>query len=299
MSALPPNRRLSGPGDPPPSSRTSRPHAEPAKRNPARKKAARPRAPRPWIGRWIQRLSLMTGIIVVLSASVMVAWGLRRYLRSSPRFAVRTVHVEGNARRTAHQIVSRAGIEVGTNIFAVDETDSAARLSADPWVEKATVTVDLPNDVTIQLVEREARALATIDGSMYLVDAQGELFKRHAEGDPSDLPIVTGIDPDAVARDREGVAMMVRRALELMSDLEQAKIAERHPLQELHLETDGSLTVVVGSEGLSLVFGTPPYRAKVAKAGRILEELRFRKVKSAVLFLDNRAHPERVVVRMK
>ena len=55
----------------------------------------------------------------------------------------------------------------------------------------------------------------------------------------------------------------------------------------------------MGTDGLSLVFGRPPFRAKVAKADRILEELRFRKVKRAVMFLDNEAHPERVVVRMK
>ncbi len=309
MNALPPNRRLSSPGGPPPSSRPSRSSAVPprgkAERAPANpKRSVRTRSEdssrhRLWATRWLQRLSLMTGIIVVISASVLVAWGLRRYLHSSPRFAVRTVHVDGNVRRTAHQIIQRAGIEVGKNVFAVDEGEAAALLKADPWIEKATVTVDLPNDVSIQVVEREARALATIEGKLYLVDARGELFKRFVAGDPYDLPVVTGIDPDVVARDRETVAMTVRRALELMSDLDQAKISARYPVQELHLEPDGSLTVILGSDGISLVFGTPPYRAKVAKAGRILEELRYSKVKSAVLFLDNEAHPERVVVRMK
>jgi cell division protein FtsQ len=253
----------------------------------------------PRLQAWMQRLSLVTGIIVVISASVLVAWGLRRYLRSSPRFAVRTVQVEGNQRRTPHQIAKLAGIETGRNVFTVEEEVAQSLVEADPWIETAEVSVELPNQVTIVVIEHEARALAAIDGRLYLVDNEGEVFKTLEPGDPQDLPVVTGVTSDAINRDREAVAKRVRRALELASDLGRQKIAKRYPVQEVHLEEDGSVTVVVGTEGVSLVFGRPPFRRKVAKAERILEELTYRKVKKAVMFLDNEAHPERVVVRMK
>ena len=125
------------------------------------------------------------------------------------------------------------------------------------------------------------------------------MFKKLADGEPSDLPIVTGIDPDNFAQDREAVRQRVRRALELVADLEGSKIAKRYPIQEVHIDPDTSVTVTVGSDGIVLVFGVPPFSGKVAKADRILEEIRYRKVTRAVLLLDNKAHPERVVVRMK
>ncbi len=248
---------------------------------------------------WLRRLSLMSGVIVVVAASVLVAWGLRRYLRQSPRFSVRTVEVEGNQRRTPHQIAKRAGIENGTNVFSIDEADAKAAVEADPWIATAEVSVELPSTVTIRVVEREARALSVIGGQLYLVDNFGDVFKEHVDGDPTDLPIVSGIDAEALRRDRESVTALIRRALDLVADLEQAKIAERYPIQEVNIAPDASVAVTIGSEGMRLVFGTPPFRNKVEKAGRILEELRYRNVKRATLFLDNKAHPERVVVRMK
>ncbi|MEQ9324157.1 MAG: FtsQ-type POTRA domain-containing protein [Polyangiaceae bacterium] len=323
-SQLPSNRRLSraepppappsGPGGGPPSSpgRMSRPRIsspghkaadqlEPNKKPRRKTKAEAKRRLTfgPRLQAWMQRLSLVTGIIVVIAASVMVAWGLRRYLRSSPRFSVRTVQVEGNVRRTPHQIAKLAGIETGKNVFTVEEEIAEAAVEADPWIAEAGVRVDLPNQVIITVKEREAHALAALEGRLYLVDTEGHVFKTLEPGDPEDLPVVTGIDSEAIAADREAVAKRVRRALDLVSDLHQQKIAERYPVQEVNLDQDGSVTVVVGTDGISLVFGRPPFRQKVAKAERILQELRYRKVKQAVMFLDNEAHPERVVVRMK
>jgi cell division protein FtsQ len=288
-SILPPNRRrprdaeadtTRTDSDPPPAVTPQRP----------RKKRAQ---------RWLSRLSLLTGVVVVLAASLFVAWGLRRWLRQSPRFAVRHVEVDGNHRRTPHQLAKRADIDVGKNVFTIDTELAKSAIETDPWIETAVVEVDLPATVRIHVTEREPRALAAVDGVLYLCDGKGNLFKEVAEGDAGDLPVVTGIDADAIARDREGVRQRIERALELMADLEESEVGKRHPIQELHLEPDATVTVVVGTDGIALHFGTPPYRAKIAKAERVLEELRFKQIKSAVLFLDNRSHPERVVVRMK
>ncbi len=266
-------------------------------------KTKAPRKARRWLPsgvatRWLGRLSLLTGIIVVVSASVAVAWGLRRYLRTSPRFAVRDVQVHGHQRRTPQQIAKGAGLVKGINIFTINEEVARAAAEADPWVETAKVHVELPNVVSITVTEREARAVAVVDAQLYLADTKGNIFKELGKTDPRDLPVVTGIETERLKRDRPAVTAHIRRALELVSDLEEAKIARRYPIQELHLESDGAVTVTIGTAGVMLVFGKPPFRAKVDKAQRILEELRYRKVKRAVLFLDNQAHPERVVVRL-
>src|SRR5690606_10531846 len=142
--------------------------------------------------------------------------------------------------------------------------------------------------VTVKVIEREPRALATVAGQLYLVDSSGEIFKELRDGDPIDMPVITGVSADEIAKDREGVRMRMRRALDVVADLERAEIAERHPVQEVAVAPDLSTTVTVGTDGITLVFGPPPYRAKIAKAARILEELRYRKLSSAVLFLDNR-----------
>ncbi|MEM1032586.1 MAG: FtsQ-type POTRA domain-containing protein [Myxococcota bacterium] len=251
------------------------------------------------MARWWGRFSLVTGVIVVISASVLVAWGLRRYLHQSPRFALRKVVVEGHQRRTPQGLAKAGGLEAGRNIFGIDEAQAATAIEADPWVERATVRRELPNVMRVEVVERDPRALAVLAGRLYLVDGQGEIFKTYDDGDPTDLPVISGVAEADVGEDREAVRRRLRRALDLVADLERAQIAKRHPVQEVAVTKDLEMRVTVGTDGITLVFGPPPHRAKIAKAARVLEELRYRKVKDAILFLDNRAHPERVVVRMR
>jgi cell division protein FtsQ len=269
---------------PGPASTTIRPPPMPASRGP---------------GRLSRGLSLVGGVAVVLAASIGVAWGARRYIVSSPRFAVRTVVVDGAHRRTAQQIAATGGVAVGKNVFALDLQQAGALIANDPWVEKATVTRKLPSTVTIMVVEREASALVSVGGDLYLATREGDLFKKIGQEDPVDLPIITGISSAQVSSDRKGVIQMVRRVLDVAEEAERTGIARRYPLQELHLEKDGSLVVTIGREAISVSLGQPPYRDKMEEASRILNELARRKANAAVIFLDNDAHPERVVVRMR
>ncbi|WP_437969599.1 FtsQ-type POTRA domain-containing protein [Sorangium sp. So ce260] len=280
---------------PPATSVSVRPPRPPSKGG-SSPREARPARP---MSRHFRALQLLAGAAVVLIASTAVAWGARRYIVSSPRFAVRTVLVDGVQRRTAEQVASSGGIEVGKNIFTLDLELASASISTDPWIERATVTRKLPSTIHVSVVEREAQALVAIGGDLYLATRDGELFKELAEDDPVDLPVVTGITGEQVARDRAGVVIAVRRLLDVVEDMARSGIARRYPIQELHVERDGSVVITIGKEGIALHLGQPPYRDKVGQAARVLTELAQRKASASVIFLDNDAHPERVVVRMR
>lgn len=273
---------------PPPTSRSVRPPPAPEK------------APAKAAGRLSRAAQLVAGVAIVIAASAAVGWGARRYIVSSPRFAVRTVLVDGAHRRPAEKIAAAAGVAVGGNIFAIDLRNAGLAVpAADPWIERATVTRKLPSTVQIAVVEREARALASIGGELYLSTRDGDLFKRAAAEDPLDLPIVTGIQPEQVASDRPGVVLTIKRLLDVADEIDRTGISKTRPLQELHLEKDGSLVVTVGREAILVHLGQPPYRDKIEQASRVLGEVARRKANASIIFLDNDAHPERVVVRMR
>lgn len=277
----------SGDDSPPPGpvAQTVRPPANPAK------KASR--------SRFLSTLQLVAGVLVVLAASVAVAWGARRYVTTSHRFSVRTVTVDGTQRRTADEVATLAGVAIGKNIFAVDPARAEAGILADPWIEKAKVVRNLPGTIDIVIAEREARALCSIGGELYLVTRDGDLFKKVTSDDPTDMPVITGVLPEQITKDRAGVVLSNKRVLDVAEDLEKVGLARRYPIQELHTNTDGSLVVTIGREAILLHFGQPPYREKIEQAARVLNEVARRKASASVVFLDNNAHPERVVVRMK
>ncbi len=100
----------------------------------------KPIASSPKPSSWFQRVQLVTGVIVVVAASVLVAGGLRRYLHKSPRFSVASISVAGNHRLATQAAVKQAGLATGNNIFDVDEERCQAGLRNNPWIETAKVT---------------------------------------------------------------------------------------------------------------------------------------------------------------
>jgi cell division protein FtsQ len=239
------------------------------------------------------------GLVIVVATACGVAWGARRYVTMSPRFAVQDVVVLGAHRYAPEDIEAKAGLARGQNVFSLDLDAAHAKLLTDPWIAHASLVRRLPGAVVIDIEERQAAAIvASIAGDMWLAGPTGELFKRLEPTDPHDLVVVTGIDEDAVLHDSEGVAKTVRRGLDLASDYDRCSLASRLPLQEVHVATTG-LVLVVGKHGLELALGAPPYRKKLDQAARVVAELDHRGAKADALLLDNDAREGRVVARLK
>lgn len=238
------------------------------------------------------------GAALVIGVSGSAAYGARRYVTTTPRFAVKEVVVTGNVRRSADDVANVAGITKGANVFSLDLERARARLMSDPWIHDASLVRRLPGTVSIQVTEREAAAVVAL-GDSYLASRDGEIFKRLEPGDPTDLPVVTGLSPDVVAEDRPAAVLAVRRALDLAAEYGRASVATRLPLEEVHITDDGGFSLVVGKAGISLTLGSPPFHRKLDEVARVTAELERRGTKADAIMLDNEAHPERVVVRVR
>jgi cell division protein FtsQ len=259
------------------------------------------RAPSPAPGRPSRLLAAVravAGIALVVSSAVGVAWVARRHVMTSPRFAVTEIDVVGNDRRTSETLVAEIGVAVGANVFALDLDAARARLLADPWIADDALARRLPGTILVQVTERKPAALVSL-GDVYLATAEGEPFKKLEPGDPIDLPLVTGLRAESLADDREGVTRTLRRAIDLAAEYEHGLLARRSALEEVHVEPDGTFTVVVGRSAVELVLGVPPFRRKLDQAARVIAELDRRGAKADAIMLDNDARPERVVVRMR
>jgi cell division protein FtsQ len=304
------------PGSPPPRStgntrRRSRPSAPPPSEAPAATKVKSAPPPSEGVRRTERPTARIArgllGFVMVVAIGGGVAWGARHYVKTSPRFAVSEIITTGARHRSPDELATIAGVAKGQNVFATDLDRARARLAADPWVSEATLARQLPGTLFLHVVEREAAGIvATNDGTpkaaggeTYLVTREGTLIKRLEAGDPTDLPIVTGVVLQQLVDDREGAARTVRRALDLASDYEHSPLATRNPLEEVHVEVNGEMTLVVGKNAVMLHMGAPPYRRKLEQAVRVIAELGRRGAKPDSIMLDNEARPDRVVVRMR
>jgi cell division protein FtsQ len=244
-------------------------------------------------------MKLVSGVAIVVCASVAVAWGAHRYALTTPRFAVRSVEIEGNRRKSDAQILELAGLSPGTNLFAIDLSGAERRLLEDPWIKQAKITRQLPGTLQIHLGEREPAALAVIGGLLYLLTPAGEPFKQVESGDPVDLPVVTGIEPAELGRDRARAVERLGTAVQVLRHYERIPMSQAFPAQEVHLTDGGDVVLTVGKQGVTLHLGKGPWRKKLLMASQVETALRHQGQVPGIVFLDNEAHPERVVVRMR
>ena len=244
-------------------------------------------------------LKLASGLAVVVGASLAVAWSAHHYALTSPRFAVRTVELVGAKRSTLEQLKTESGVTVGNNIFALDTDSAEKKLLENPWISEVKVTRRLPNTLRIELTEREATAVVALGDHLYLVTPEGVPFKEIQAGDPYDMPLITGASPENLNRDRKREIERIQTGLEVLRQFERVPLSRVYPAEEVHLADAGDVTLTCGKDGVTLELGTGPWRKKLLMAEEVVGELRKKGRTPGIVFLDNQAHPERVVVRMR
>jgi cell division protein FtsQ len=239
------------------------------------------------------------GLALVLSTAAATAWGGYRLALSSPRFSVQRLEVETSQRYDETELAQRAGVELGSSLLALDLHAAEQRLLSDPWVESVRITRKLPHTLRVQLREHEAAALAALDGEIFLIDAKGEPFKAWQGGDTHDLPVLTGVTLEALAKDRAGAVARFSTALSVLEHYERLPVSRVQRAQEVHLAPDGAVVLVVGARGVSLHLGHGPWPKKLLMVAEVLRQFDRQKELPGIVFLDNELHPERVVVRMR
>lgn len=279
------------------------PRARGNAKNRAVRSASAPPAPGSGGSGWSMLWSLtklLAGVILVVAASGAVAWGAHRYALTTPRFSIHKLDLSGNRRLSEAEVQKAMALEPGQNIFAFDTANAERKLLENPWLKEVKVTRELPTTLKVELTEHEPAAVAVIGEDLYLVTRAGEPFKPLAEGDPFDLPVVTGINADNLARNRVREIERISAMLEILRHYERVEMSKIHPAQELHLRPGGDAVLTVGGKNpISLHLGIGPWRRKLLMAERVVGRLAAKGRMPGIVFLDNTAHPERVVVRMR
>lgn len=248
---------------------------------------------------WAHAARTIAGFVLVASTALGVAWGARRYLMTSPRFSLEQVVMTGQKTRTKDALLERAHVAMGQNVFSIDLDAAQNRMLGDPYVKSATLARRLPDTILVDIEERVPAAIVAVGNDALLVTREGEAFKKVEIGDPSDLPVITGLSADLAESDRDAFADSVRRALDVAVDYSQSSLASKMSLQEIHFDGKDAITLLVGAPVTSLVLGGPPYRKKLEQAARVAVELDHRGQKPDAILLDNDARPERVVARVR
>jgi cell division protein FtsQ len=241
--------------------------------------------------------SVLKGLLAAALTAGLV-WGgieLRTWALASPRFQLREATFTGLNRASRAELVRLAGLAPGQNLFALDVGALEKAMLQHPWVRSVEVTRHFPSSVSVEVVEHAPEALVVL-GDLYVLDGEGEPFKRVTPGDGLDLPLVTGVERDAYVKDPAAVRERLKEALEVARSYSALKLGRHERLSEVRV--DGEALALVTVTGQEVLMGEGNTEAKLSRLGRVRRELSARGLAADVIHLENRVRPGWVAVKL-
>lgn len=167
------------------------------------------RAPRPRRRAAGRRLAAVGAALLFLAVT---AGGGLLVLRLHPRFDVVRVVLEGvpDSRRAEAEELTDSWI--GQPLLFVNVDAPIARLSARPWVDRASARRIVPDTIVVSVAARPPLALARHEGALVTIDRAGTVlgpYSGRALSGLDDFPLVNGEEPGEVARGAAFVARLL------------------------------------------------------------------------------------------
>jgi cell division protein FtsQ len=206
--------------------------------------------------RWRRRLVAFRPYGIGLVAAGLVGF-LGWLVFFSSWLAVDGVEVDGVELLSAKEVVAAAEVDVGTPLARVDLDEITGRIEAIPEVSEADVHRSWPDTVTITVVERTPIAAVRQQGSWWVMDGEGVVFRRTGSRDEA-LPVVqapSGLGDEAM---REVAEVVTALPADILEDT-----------KRVQAETMDSITVKLRG-GREVVWGSAAESERKAEVLRVL-----------------------------
>ena len=115
-------------------------------------------------------LKIVFLLVLIIGATV--------FTMCSPIFNIKDIKVLNNKIVSSENIVSLSGLNIGENLFKFSEKDTKNRIKENSYVEDVKIKRVIPNEVQIEIVEREPRFSISILGSYAYISTQGYILEK-------------------------------------------------------------------------------------------------------------------------
>jgi len=184
--------------------------------------------------------------IVVLGAEIFAVL----FLLAQPRFRPQHVAVTGTRHLSAAQVTRALDLPADRNIFFLSEAELAQRLQALPWVRSASVSLALPDRVSVRVTEWTPSAVLQVGESTYYLNDRGEVLDPAVEA--GSLPVINRPDFGSV---RDGQHVVGSELLPMLLQLRSGFApAFKISLMSFRLDRQEVLTAQT-DRGWTIIFG--------------------------------------------
>lgn len=235
------------------------------------------------------------GFCLVLAGLGMGGFIMLKALQRSDFFQITAIRILGNQRVTKNQVLELSGVDVYTNLLALNLEKVRSNIETHEWVEAAEVDRNWPNRLRITIRERVPVAIISLKDGLYYIDRHGIAFAKVLPPEDMDYPVITGL-----SRDKWPTEI---RETPLGEALQFIKYAGRgstvlpgQSISEIHLDKGGSLTIFLVNRPFPIYLGKGEVATKYYRLAKVLYRLYKGNEFSATAYIRMDYLPGRVLV---
>ena len=170
------------------------------------------------------------------------------YLLYSPGVALvsaEQIEIRGNRFVPPDAITEKFSADLGRSVVRVPLTERREGVESLAWVEEANVQRVMPNRIRVEITERTPIAFLRTGSELSLIDAQGVILDRPAEGEFK-FPVVSGITEITPAATRQ---QHVNLYAQFMKDIERIQPGADDHVSEADITDASDLRVTLTGLG--------------------------------------------------
>lgn len=202
------------------------------------------------------RVLLAFAALLILGGFTTAVLALRSELEHDSRFRIAgaaDIQAAGLTEVSRSDMMPVFGEDIGRNVFFVPLNERRKQLESIPWIEHATVMRVLPDQIRVNVVERQPVAFTRQSQQIGLVDANGILLSMPAATMAQhhySFPVVTGIDRgDPAASRKARMAVFLR----LMAELDSTGQHYTEQISEVDLTDPEDARVLMPEQGADIL----------------------------------------------
>jgi cell division protein FtsQ len=204
---------------------------------------------------WPLYRRVLVGGIAALSVGFAL-YEAATYLLYSPGVVLQSadqIEIQGNRFVPPDAITEKFSADMGRSVVRVPLTERREALESLPWVEEAHVQRVLPNRLRVEITERTPVAFLRTGSDLSLVDAQGVILDRPAEGEFK-FPVVSGIGEPTPRATRE---QHMNLFVQFMKDIERVQPGADDHVSEADITDASDLRVTLTGLGAASGSASP------------------------------------------
>jgi cell division protein FtsQ len=221
-----------------------------------------------------RKIAFLASILLVLTLS-----GTYIYVPHSSRFNLAQIDIQGNHKIGETEILEKAQIKLGSNIFRMDLGRIQRLIREDERIKDVRVRRELPNRILIEVEEKKPALWINLPEGLYGLSQDQELIPLEKEDFEHDLPVVTGLASLPVSGKQNQNRRLyewwanrnVKSALDLYKTLLEVDSSFLEIISEINLSDENNLVFYLIPYGTQVSMGKGSFKKKLKRVKAILD----------------------------